>query len=73
MNPGMKNPLTSMLYPTVLIIVKEVLLMGTAALIEITMSTVGTTARTGCREQSTQAEKQQRTSVLLLCRSPLYH
>ena len=46
MNPGMKNTLISMLYPTALIIAKDVLLIGTGAHIEVTMSTVGTTART---------------------------
>ena len=35
-----------MLYPTVIITVKEVLLTGTEAPIKITMSAVGTTART---------------------------
>ena len=35
-----------MLYPTALIIVKEVLLIGTRALIEVTMTMLGTTART---------------------------
>ena len=46
MNPGMTNPLISMLYPTTIITVKEVLLTGTGAPLKITMSAVGTTAKT---------------------------
>ena len=42
----MRNPLISMLYPTVIITVKEVLLTGTESPIKITMSAVETTART---------------------------
>ena len=46
MKQDMRNPLTSMLYPTILIIAKEVLSVGTRALIEVTMVAIGTTART---------------------------
>ena len=44
--PRMRNPLTSMLYLTILIVVKEVLLVGTRALIGVTMPAAGMTART---------------------------
>ena len=46
MNPGMRNPLIAILYPTIIITVKKVLLTGAKAPIKITMSAVGTTART---------------------------
>ena len=39
----MRNPLTSMLHLTILIIVKEILSVGTGVLIEATMVEVGTT------------------------------
>ena len=42
----MRNQLMSMLYPTILIVVKEVLLVGTWVCIGVTMPIVGTTART---------------------------
>ena len=64
----MRNPLISMLCPTVIITVEEVLLTGTEASIKITRSAVVTTART-----IHPGKQQQRTSVLPLCRSPLHH
>ena len=42
----MKNPLTSMLYPIILLIAKEVLSVGTVAFIEVIVVISGTTART---------------------------
>ena len=54
MNPGMRNPLISMLYATTIITVKEVLLTGTEAPIKITklaITAVGTIARTICPDK----------------------
>ena len=42
MNQGMRNPLTSVLYLTVLLVI-EVLLVGTRVVTKVPISTVGTT------------------------------
>ena len=62
MNPGMRNPLTSMLYQTVIITVKQVPLTGTKAPIKITMSAVVTAART-IHPGKTAAKNQRVTTV----------